>query len=124
MKTCNIFLILILFLFATEGMTAQGMNSMDVNNDGAVTPVDSLLITNYLNKHGSGVQVSQGAPRRYDVNNDGVVTPVDALLINNFLNQQGEGTQHNQSGPAIQKQLRTKQPGQDISPTKVPRQLR
>ncbi len=120
----SIFAILILVLLATDGIAAQGTYDMDINNDGTVTPVDSLLITNYLNQHGAEVQVSQRAPDRYDVNRDGWVSPLDALLINNFLNRQAEGMQDDPSGQSTQNQLRKKQPGRNISPAQAPRQLR
>lgn len=60
------------------------LHPMDVNNDGFVAPIDSLLIINYINAGGAAVPPA-GAPF-FDVNGDGVVAPIDVLLITNYLN--------------------------------------
>ncbi len=70
-------------------------NPTDTNNDGSVTPLDALLIINYLNSAGSG-PVPTGDPFPfYDVNGDNFVSPVDVLLVINELNNRrassGEG---------------------------------
>ncbi len=62
---------------------------LDVNFDGYITPIDALLVVNYLNIGGT-------RNPRFDVNRDGHVTPLDALLVVNYLNRmsgvgQGEG---------------------------------
>ncbi|MFO0869761.1 MAG: GEVED domain-containing protein [Pirellulales bacterium] len=84
----------------------------DVNNDGHVTPIDSLLVVNFINTY-SGVSalpnpppfVPVGGSAIYpdnpgtgqdlfiDVSGDGFVTPLDALLVINLINsgQGGEG---------------------------------
>ncbi len=64
---------------------------VDVNNDGQITPIDVMLLINYLNKHGSGPArpelVGTGEEfNNYDVNGDGLITPLDALLLIQFLN--------------------------------------
>ncbi len=70
----------------------------DVNGDTKHTPLDVLLVINWLNQHGvtnvlslSGMTGGQGesaAQRHYlDVNNDGIVSPLDALVGINVLNQ-------------------------------------
>ena len=65
-------------------------NPLDVNHNASVTPIDALIIINYLNSNGS--QVLTGSPAGidpyYDVNGDGKVTPIDALTVINFLNSQ------------------------------------
>lgn len=68
----------------------------DVDGDGSITPLDPLVIINYLNSHGSGSIESEGegeSPGDLDVNGDGVVSPLDILIVINTLNQgvQGEG---------------------------------
>jgi hypothetical protein len=65
----------------------------DANLNGSVTPVDALLITDYLN---SGSSESEDA---YDINNDGFITPFDALVIINILNQSGGNFPTLVSGP-------------------------
>ena len=64
-------------------------NPMDVDGDGAVTPLDPLIIINYINNHGPGA-VSSGEGEsggQIDVDGDGQVTPLDILLIINGLNE-------------------------------------
>jgi len=56
---------------------------MDVSRDGAITPLDALIVINVLN----GVPMSPGNEGSTDVNRDGIVTPLDALLIINYLNE-------------------------------------
>lgn len=59
----------------------------DTNGDGVVTPLDVLLLINYLNAHVSGAGMPVGDfPAAYDVNRDGRVTPLDVLLVINHLN--------------------------------------
>ena len=60
---------------------------VDVNGDGAVTPIDALVVINYLNAHGQGALPSAFAGSNYlDVNGDNQVTPLDALSVINYLN--------------------------------------
>jgi hypothetical protein len=70
-----------------------GEGEFDVNQDGAVTPLDALNIINNLNTNGSrglaeGEQLSYD--NRLDVNRDEYVTPLDALSIINYLNNHSE----------------------------------
>ena len=71
-------------------METSPYSPMDVNRDGAVTPLDVLLIINYLNK-------ARGDENEYalDVSQDGYISPLDALMVINYLNQlngaNGEG---------------------------------
>lgn len=63
----------------------------DVNSDESVTPLDALMVINFLNQ-----QVTSTVPAgtRLDVNQDGSITPLDALIIINYVNQSqasGEG---------------------------------
>ena len=68
----------------------------DVNDDGLVSPIDVLIVVNYMNQHGAGPLPSPAlkAPPPYlDVNRDGYVSPHDALLVVICLNKglSGEG---------------------------------
>jgi hypothetical protein len=73
-------------------------NRLDVNADGNISPLDVLLIVNFLNFAGSpSVPVtSLEAPPPYrDVNGNNFVDPLDVLDVVNYLNarsnQNGEG---------------------------------
>jgi hypothetical protein len=59
---------------------------LDVNQTGAVTPLDVLLVINYLNEHGSAPVIPGTAEGAYDVNRDGWATPLDVLRLINHLN--------------------------------------
>jgi len=63
-------------------------NNVDVNGDGAVTPLDALVVINELNSVGAGPLPSPPAtpPPYYDVNGDGSLSPADALYVINWLN--------------------------------------
>ncbi len=62
----------------------------DVNADGFITPIDALLVINFLNLQGSRSVVGLPAPPPYrDVNGDNFISPVDALLVINYLNNRG-----------------------------------
>lgn len=72
----------------------------DVNDDGSVSPIDALLVINYLARSGqAAVEVTpddQGPPF-YDVDGSQLITPQDALLVINDLARRaafgGEGEQ-------------------------------
>jgi hypothetical protein len=67
-------------------------NRLDVNADGAVSPLDVLRVINYLNSSETGVlTAADPTPPYLDVSGDGMVTPLDALFIINALNQGVEG---------------------------------
>ena len=70
-------------------------NSLDVNADGSVTPIDALIIINALNRNIPSLLPTEPTgdpevdpPPFYDVNNDGFVSPIDVLQVINFLNAQ------------------------------------
>lgn len=73
-------------------------NNLDTTRDGAVVPLDALVVINALNLvEGNGelsnprTLLEQEQPD-FDTNGDGFLTPVDALLVINFLNSQnGQG---------------------------------
>ncbi|MFN3190584.1 MAG: spondin domain-containing protein [Aureliella sp.] len=61
----------------------------DANGDGFTTPLDALLIVNFLNVNATLRQAAVpqvDVPTLADVNGDRAVTPLDALLIINELN--------------------------------------
>ena len=64
------------------------INPVDVNNDGQLSPIDALLIINFLNANPGDSALPDDAdpPPFLDVNGDGLVTPIDALLVINELN--------------------------------------
>jgi hypothetical protein len=65
-------------------------NPLDVNRDGYVSPVDALLIANWLSSPGGSSVQDQALG---DVNRDGVVSPVDMLMVVQWLNDlAGAGT--------------------------------
>ncbi|MFP6619262.1 MAG: dockerin type I domain-containing protein, partial [Pirellulaceae bacterium] len=86
-------------LTINSGGSGEG-EALDINGDGAVTPVDALSVINDLNRNGSRA-VGSGAEgetaameARFDVNGDNFISPADALLVINHLNdkaQSGEG---------------------------------
>lgn len=62
----------------------------DVNADGFITPIDALLVINFLNSQGSRSVVGLPAPPPYrDVNGDNFISPIDALLVISYLNDRG-----------------------------------
>lgn len=66
----------------------------DVNDDGAYSPLDVLLIVNDINSNGARDLAGSGLPTPpyLDVSGDNFVTPLDVLLVVNFLNSRsGEG---------------------------------
>ena len=61
----------------------------DANADGSVSPLDALVIINYINEHGPGrlpVPPPTTIVFYYDTNGDGSVSPVDVLIVINLLN--------------------------------------
>jgi len=72
------------------------LDPLDVNADGYVSPLDALIVFNYLN---AGLPAQTPPPADYappylDTSDDGFVSGIDALLIIDFLNapkEAGEG---------------------------------
>jgi Ca2+-binding RTX toxin-like protein len=66
---------------------------VDVRGDGAASPLDALVVINFLNLYGAHALDDEVDTNRteffLDVNNDGSVTPLDALIVINWLNLQG-----------------------------------
>ncbi|MEO8494569.1 MAG: dockerin type I domain-containing protein, partial [Planctomycetota bacterium] len=70
------------------GDNANPPDPLDANNDGVVSPLDALLVINWLNNSGtSALGEPFGSQQLFlDINDDGEVSPLDALLIINRLN--------------------------------------
>jgi HAMP domain-containing protein len=81
------------FKALTVGVTSGSEGEYDINQDGAVTPLDALNIINSLNTNGSR-ELAEGEELSYDnrldVNRDEYITPLDALSIINYLNNRSE----------------------------------
>ncbi len=77
-------------LLVTGGGVLGG-NTLDVNVDGHVSPLDALLVINNLNSAGGFNAAGGSGGSRLDVNRDLAITPLDALLVVNYLNQNGSG---------------------------------
>jgi VCBS repeat-containing protein len=76
-------------------------NPWDVDGDGRITPLDPLIIINYINSNGSGQIQPPGegeAHNDMDVDGDGQVSPLDILLVINALNQTTGDAEGEQSG--------------------------
>jgi hypothetical protein len=61
----------------------------DSNSDGKVTPIDALLVINYLNSTGNRNLPTSGSTNVFgfiDTNGNGRISPSDALLVINELN--------------------------------------
>ncbi len=74
--------------------------NLDVNADGFVSPIDALLIINFLNNNNGGGSVAGlPAPPPYrDVNGDNFISAIDALIVINALNSNGGGEGEGASG--------------------------
>lgn len=61
-------------------------NKFDVNNDGFVSPIDALIVINYLNTRPVPPLETTLPPNYLDVDGSGFVSAVDILQVINFLN--------------------------------------
>jgi len=61
----------------------------DVSEDGGLSPIDLLMIINYLNNPGRTLTVEQRI--RADVTGDGVVNAADAQVLIDVMNNRGSG---------------------------------
>ncbi len=74
-----------------NGGTNAGDDPYDVNGDGSLSPLDVLLVINYLNNDG-GSGEGEPPPDRMDINDDGMVSPLDALILISELNNRGQAS--------------------------------
>lgn len=90
--------------------------STDINRDSTVSPIDALIIINYLNAHLSGVLQPPTPDSDFsrfayiDTNADGAVAPLDALIVINRLNKLFSGGEGENEAPPIHQTTRTFQP--------------
>lgn len=80
--------------------SAASVGQSDLNQDGFVTPLDALILINYLNEstaRSNNVVArsvsSDGSNSKFDINSDGRITAIDALQVINLLNS------HSGNGP-------------------------
>jgi len=69
-------------------------NRFDVNADGFTSPIDVLLIINFINETGGGGTSIEGAPTPppyRDVDGDEFIGPLDVLALITFINNEGLG---------------------------------
>jgi len=77
----------------TSPVTTNPANPFDVNGDGEESPVDVLIVINYVNDHQSPATEFQqvafliNSSTHADVDGDGQVAPRDALILINRLNE-------------------------------------
>lgn len=64
---------------ADDGFVAETELAEDVNGDGLISPLDSLLVITWLNATGGGAISAEWS--HLDVNGDGLLTPLDAVLV-------------------------------------------
>ncbi len=64
------------------------VDSLDVNGDGFIVPIDALLLINYLNSNEPKTLPARRDPAKpfVDVNGDQFASPIDVLLVINHLN--------------------------------------
>ena len=67
-------------------------NNYDVNADGIVSPMDALILINYINANGPGT-LPAGLPRPpyLDVNGDRSASAADVIMVVNALNNPAAG---------------------------------
>ena len=67
--------------------------AVDVDGDKKASPLDVLVLINYINTNGSGSLPSTlPSPPFYDVDGDTKISPLDVLIVINFLNSKGSGS--------------------------------
>jgi hypothetical protein len=59
---------------------------LDATGDSRISPLDALVIINFLNRQGPG-PVTPGSAFFYDINGDGHITALDALIVMNHFNR-------------------------------------
>lgn len=75
----------------------------DVSGDQRVTPLDALIVMNYVNSRLGDLQLPplpSSPPAYYDVDDDGFCTPRDALMVINYTNRSRTGTAEGESSPS------------------------
>ena len=67
------------------------IQKLDVDADGFISPIDVLLIVNFINSNGPSTSVASlpSPPPYRDVNGNNVIEPLDVLEVINFINARG-----------------------------------
>jgi len=67
-------------------------NPFDVNGDGNISPIDPLILINYINANGQGpIPAGRVRPPYLDVNGDSNATAEDVIMVVNRLNTLASG---------------------------------
>ncbi|RMF44828.1 MAG: hypothetical protein D6753_01585 [Planctomycetota bacterium] len=74
------------FFWLNERLPTNPINRQDTSGDGILSPLDALIVINYLNRNGSGAYPPDFVGY-IDVNADSFITPLDALSVINVLNR-------------------------------------
>ena len=80
---------LLIGLFIYGSASAQSLKEFpDSNRDNKITPLDALIIVNYLNANTQSDKSYSNNENStsLDINEDGKVTPLDELIVINYLN--------------------------------------
>lgn len=78
------------WFWAPDFLPTNPSDPLDASGDGFVTPIDALLVINFLNSTGSGVDPTGPRISSYlDTSADGFISPIDVLLVINRLNNPG-----------------------------------
>ena len=73
----------------------------DVDGNGVISPIDALIIVNYINNYGPGSinPEGEGPVPNLDVDGDGMVSPIDMLIIINIINGSSNSQDYISSDP-------------------------
>lgn len=58
----------------------------DVDKDGTVSPLDALIVINWLNADIATKKATSNSGPCMDVDGDGIIAPIDALMVMNYMN--------------------------------------
>jgi VCBS repeat-containing protein len=69
------------------------IQNLDVDADGFISPIDALIVINFINFNGSSVSVVglPDPPPYRDVNGNNVIEPLDVLSVINYINNRRNG---------------------------------
>ena len=80
---------------SASNFAAPFPSSLDANADGQISPLDVLLVINYLNAPTENNRGGDGESgiNRLDVNGDSSISPLDVLVLINHLNSRSGNTE-------------------------------
>jgi len=80
---------------ATDRIPPTTVYDTDANRDGILSPLDALVIINFLNLNPNGLNTRYPSeyPSTYDVNKNSVIDPLDVLIVINEINRRIEANQ-------------------------------